>query len=406
MKKILALAAVLSLWLTVSPPSWGATATALSTQFADTGQPAWGAPVMQRMIQTGIVQGYQGTGANSSTYYAYPNHPVTRAEFAVLLARSLNLPDSSATPPLADWSSVPSWAQPKVATLFSQQVVQGQPGPGGQMYFAAADYITRAELVAMLERALSENGGNPSGTSGSTSANTPNGSSSPGTAPPASGNGAAASAAGANSGSSPFADVTPGDWYYDYVLAAYHAGIVQGLAPNYFGPSGDATRVQVMAMLWRSLTADQTDLPADSDLVSPVQTVNNLAVDVLQGQDKSQLAPYLTGEAALELSTGNFFVLESTSLNNLSQVQISYPAGAPRVVARSRYLATVETTVNLNLSFSGGATGSGNYQAVEYYHLIRDGGQWLVYAVDTYSVSIDGGPPAMTGQTVDAGGGF
>ena len=368
MKKALAAVCAVALWLTAVPAAFASPATAFYQQFADIGQPAWGAQIMQRMIQTGIVQGYQGTGSGSNTYYAYPNQPVTRDEFAVLLARSLNLPDSSATPPLADWASVPAWARPKVATLFNQHVVQGKPGPDGQTYFAGGDYITRAELVAMLERAVGANG--------------------------------------VPSGSSPFYDVTGRDWFYNYVLTAYQAGIVQGEQPGRFAPYGNATRVEVMAMLWRLLTGTKTGLPADPALTAPVQTVNNLVAGVMQGQDKSQLAPYLTGEAALGLSQGNFFLLENTSLANVSGAQVSYPAGPLQVVAKSVYLATVAGTVQLNLTFSGNSTAPLTYQGVVYYRLINNGGQWLVYAVSFDSQAVNGAAPAIVDRNAAQDYGF
>lgn len=352
MKKALALLTALTLGLAVVPAASAAPATAFYQQFADIGHPAWAAQIMRRMIQTGIMQGYQGTGSGSNTYYADPNQPVTRDEFAVLLARSLNLPDSTTTPPLADWAGIPAWAQPKVAALFDRHVVRGQPGPGGQTVFAGGDYITRAELVAMLERAVGYSG-------------TP-------------------------SGPSPFTDVTSGDWYYKDVLAAYQAGIVQGEAPGLFQPNWNATRVEVMAMLWRMLTGTKTSLPPAADLVGPVQTVNNLVVGILQGQNKSQLSPYLTGEAALGLSSGNFFLLESAPLSNVSSAQLSYPAGPPQVVAESVYLATVAATVELNLTFSGTATPPLNYQGVVYYRLMKSGGQWLIYSVAFDSQSVNG----------------
>lgn len=368
MKKALALLVALLLCLMYAPAAYAAPATAFYTQFADIGQPAWGALVMRRMIQTGIMQGYQGTGSESNTYYAYPNQPVTRSEFAVLLARSLNLPATSTAPPLADWAAVPTWAQPQVATLYDRHIVQGQPGPGGQTYFDGADYITRAELVAMIERAV-----------GAGNAVAP--------------------------GPSPFGDVATGDWFYNYVLAAYHSGIVQGESPGLFEPADNATRVEVMAMLWRLLTATTTTPPSDSELIGPVETVNNLVAGVFEGQSKNQLTPYLTGDAALGLSTGNFFLLESSAPANVSGASISYPAGQPQVVAKSVYMATVATTVQLNLSFSSSATPPLNYQGVVYYRLLNQGGQWLIYAVSFDSQSINGAEPTIVGNS-DSGGGF
>jgi len=367
-KKALALLCALALALGNVPAALALPATAFYRQFADTGQPAWGALIMKRMVQTGIMRGYQGTGASSDTYYAYPDQPVTRDEFAVLLARSLNLPDSTTVPPLADWADIPAWAQPKVATLFTRHVVQGQPGPDGGSYFDGGAYITRAELVAMIERAA----------------------------------GASTGAAGP----SPFYDVTSQDWFYGYVLAAYRAGIVQGEEPGWFEPYGNATRVEVMAMLWRLLTGAKTGVPPAADLIQPVETVNNLTAGALQGQKESRLASYLTGEAALALSQGNFFLLENTPPAGVVSVSITYPAGQPQVVAESVYLATVAATVEVNLGLSGSAVSGLNYQGVVYYRLINQGGQWLVYAVTFYSQSVDGSQPAILNRNGLQDGGF
>ena len=49
----------------------------------------------------------------------------------------------------------------------------------------------------------------------------------------------------------PFSDVQPGDWYYESVMVAYNAGVVNGLSDSTFGPGGSATRGQVVTMLYR-----------------------------------------------------------------------------------------------------------------------------------------------------------
>ena len=48
-----------------------------------------------------------------------------------------------------------------------------------------------------------------------------------------------------------FTDVRPGDWYYDAVMTAYYAQIVNGMTADAFCPNDTATRGQVVTMLYR-----------------------------------------------------------------------------------------------------------------------------------------------------------
>ena len=49
----------------------------------------------------------------------------------------------------------------------------------------------------------------------------------------------------------PFTDVQPDNWYYESVMIAYNAGVVNGLSDSEFGPGSSATRGQVVTMLYR-----------------------------------------------------------------------------------------------------------------------------------------------------------
>ena len=51
--------------------------------------------------------------------------------------------------------------------------------------------------------------------------------------------------------SGPFSDVLEGAWYYDAVLWAKEAGVIEGYADGKFYPKKDATRAEVAAMLYR-----------------------------------------------------------------------------------------------------------------------------------------------------------
>lgn len=52
-------------------------------------------------------------------------------------------------------------------------------------------------------------------------------------------------------GEAVFDDVTPKDWFYSYVNAAYHYGIVNGVSETQFNPMGTITREEAAVMLAR-----------------------------------------------------------------------------------------------------------------------------------------------------------
>lgn len=52
-----------------------------------------------------------------------------------------------------------------------------------------------------------------------------------------------------------FEDVIKGEWYYEYVAAAYENGIVKGISPGLFGTGEAVTREQLCTMLYRAIEA-------------------------------------------------------------------------------------------------------------------------------------------------------
>ena len=91
--------------------------------------------------------------------YAYPDKGVTRAEFAVLLARYLgvNTADYAAVEvPFADMDKVDAWAADSVRAMYAMGIVNGTGLPDGTTVFDPQGTLTRAQAVAMLGRARTE----------------------------------------------------------------------------------------------------------------------------------------------------------------------------------------------------------------------------------------------------------
>lgn len=128
----------------------------------------WAQPYAEYLSANGIA-----TGEPAGNGYAYrPDRTLTRAEFATLLARFLQL-DTSAyyDTPFADQNSFPSWAAGAIGALSEQGLISGRY-VNGQLVFDYSASITRAEVMTILGKALGK-GYSAASTSFSDSADIP-----------------------------------------------------------------------------------------------------------------------------------------------------------------------------------------------------------------------------------------
>lgn len=110
------------------------------------------------------------------------------------------------------FSDVPGnfWGYDAICALVEQSVISGYPDGS----FRPNGNVTRAEFVKMLGSAFHLVGG----------------------------------------GTLPFDDVTPSDWYYNYILAAYANGVVGGVSETAFNPDGEITREDACVIVHRYLS--------------------------------------------------------------------------------------------------------------------------------------------------------
>ncbi len=174
--------------------------------FADTGI-HWAGGYASLLSETGIMQGELKEGIP----YFYPNRNLRRVEFAVTMARMLEL-DTSYTGRLnfADDASIPSWARGAVYAVAQRGIMNGRQNQNG-LYFAPNDDMTRAEVMTVIGRSL------PRGYAGVTPQY----------------NDAAA---------------IP-DWALEQVKACIAAGIIGGYQDNTLKPLGSITRGEIAKIL-------------------------------------------------------------------------------------------------------------------------------------------------------------
>ena len=96
-------------------------------------------------------------GVPTAEGYAFqPDKNISRAEFAVMLARFLKL-DLDSTPssvlPFADVRSIPSWALPAVKAIYAKGILNGSVR-NGALVFLPNGNISRAEVSTILARTL------------------------------------------------------------------------------------------------------------------------------------------------------------------------------------------------------------------------------------------------------------
>ena len=166
----------------------------------------WAKSAIEEAARIGFVEGYPDDSFR-------PDRSVTRAEFAAMLVRALGLPASGGGgPDFSDSGEIPEWAAPYAAAAASAGIVRGYEDGS----FRAGSNITRAEMAAMLARALGD--------------------------APAAG----AAPEFADSGSIPA-------WAEGYVAKVYDAGIMTGRPNGRFDPHAQSTRAEAAAAILRLL---------------------------------------------------------------------------------------------------------------------------------------------------------
>lgn len=167
----------------------------------------WAREAIEKAAKLGFVNGYE-----DGTFH--PQGLVNRSEFAVMLARALQLQENgSAQLSFTDLDSIPQWARPSISKAVAAGIVTGYEDDT----FRPENMITRAEITAMIVRA--------SGI----------------TVDPA------------KKPAFADADQIP-EWADPFVAEAKEAGFIQGREGNLFAPNDHATRAEAVTLILSMLT--------------------------------------------------------------------------------------------------------------------------------------------------------
>ncbi|MFZ5815171.1 MAG: S-layer homology domain-containing protein [Bacillota bacterium] len=165
----------------------------------------WAAASVEQMVGLGVVTGYE-----DGTFR--PEARVVRVEFAVMVARVLQLDFQGTTLPFTDAESIPDWAAGAVGAAAEAGILTGRSNGA----FDPNAPITRAEVAVILSRALAYAG------------------------------------KGGVAGGPVFtdADQIP-DWAREHVATAAGFGLITGYEDVSFRPANTTTRAEAVTMLAR-----------------------------------------------------------------------------------------------------------------------------------------------------------
>lgn len=181
--------------------------------FGDVPASHWAHDDIKRLAARHIAE---GTGAAEFA----PNRPVSRAEFATLLARALKLQPGEESLPFADVKG-DQWYAEAVASVYEAGLIFGR----NDNRFAPEETITREEMAVMLVRAYAWMNGNDVNASD-------------------------------QGGASEFADGSRiSDWAAPSVGLAHRLGFVQGTGGGLFAPRQMLTRAQGAKVVMKLLDA-------------------------------------------------------------------------------------------------------------------------------------------------------
>jgi len=164
----------------------------------------WAAAQIGEAVKKGIINGYK-----DGTFR--PDGIVTRAEFAAMMGRGLQLPAGGDVMRFADAAQIPAWAQDGIAKAVNAGIIKGY----SDQTFAPNRQISRAEMAVMIARA------------------------------------AQLDSEVAEPTFSDHAAIAP--WARGSIAAVADAGLMSGKGGNRFAPNDQTTRAEAVAVILRLL---------------------------------------------------------------------------------------------------------------------------------------------------------
>lgn len=126
------------------------------TAFSDT-KNHWATEYIDFLYNTGLTKGT--IDETTGKVYYKPDNNITRAEFAVMLARYLNLDisyESTGSVSFTDTAQIPEWAKKEIYAVAEYGAMTGKPDGAGGLSFDPNANLTRAEIITAIGRLMDD----------------------------------------------------------------------------------------------------------------------------------------------------------------------------------------------------------------------------------------------------------
>lgn len=190
----------------------------------------WALDEIRDFLDSDIIDGYMEDDAENKVLYILPDNQITRAEFIKLIITALGIHSYQKHNVFTDVKES-DWFYSYVTTANSLGIINGKENNK----FKPNDYITRAEMAAVIVRAFEE------------------------------------SIPFSNEQTIRYQDIDSTHWAFDEVNKASSMGIVKGKSTNLFKPNDLATRAESIVMIHRALNSEAVNLPDETKLITLIE---------------------------------------------------------------------------------------------------------------------------------------
>lgn len=299
----------------------------------------WGFEELDDLVNADIFKGFP-TGDHE--YSFKPDHLITRAEFAAIIVRALDL-QATGEGERFDDIPVTHSLQAEIAIASDHGIIEGV----GAGRFAPNEPVLREQIAAMIVRAFSDTVSFPA------------------------------------EGSQSFHDVASDHWAAPSIAKAAGAEIVRGITSTQFGFNKKATRGEAGVMLHRALQKETSNLPNANELMQIVKDSEVESFPLFEQKDASGLLShnkkYLTGyQKALADDLAMWYFDDETT-------ETMAFAAEPKLEMKqsSNRFAQVSLQGELNVRYQDRTT---NFETtIDYhpvYYLKKTDGIWKIYYSD------------------------
>ena len=193
-----------------------------------------------------------------------------------------------------------------------------------------------------------------------------------------------------------FEDVSQ-HWALDAINQSSKVGIIQGVSTTEFKPNRNASRAEAIVMIKRALDKEQSDAPSEEYLVNLIHQLSKDWTSALETKDYDKL------RAIQDRTTGYYETMQSISISydikgmedgTSVEYEVTTPKQGHAIHIANRFAdvkitqGEMERTVNFPYERNGSDVWTSSISEVGIYRFYKEDGTWKIY--DMHSQEEDG----------------